>query len=199
LADPLPPLLAFFLIVLFTNRQKALSHWLAVGAATLSWLAAMYVFVKAVTREGLSENPFHSAINWLPTGETAFKIGIHVDPLSAVTLFFVAWTVLMIFIYSIGYHNFGQPAGKHDKPGLPPEGAEVKDTKGTIIKVPSIETMYSRFFALISLFAFAMFLLVVTDNLHPLYRLGDHGLCSYLLIGFWYAKESARKAMIKAS
>lgn len=70
---PLPPLLAFFVIVLFTNRQKALSHWLAVGAAMLSWLAAMVVFVKAVTREGLSENPFHSAVNWLPTGETALK------------------------------------------------------------------------------------------------------------------------------
>lgn len=59
--------------------------------------------------------------------------------------------------------------------------------------------MYSRFFALISLFAFAMFLLVVTDNLLTLYIGWEiMGLCSYLLIGFWYAKESARKAMIKA-
>jgi NADH-quinone oxidoreductase subunit L len=33
---PLPPLLAFFLIVLFTNRSKVLSHTLAVGAALLS-------------------------------------------------------------------------------------------------------------------------------------------------------------------
>lgn len=196
---PLPPLLAFFLIVLFTNRQKALSHWLAVGAAGLSWLAAMVVFVRAVTKEGLSADPFRSAFNWLPTGDTAFKIGIQVDPLSAVTLFFVAWTVLMIFIYSIGYHNYGQPAGKHDKPGLPPEGAEIKNDQGKMVKVPSIEPMYSRFFALISLFAFAMFLLVVTDNLLTLYIGWEiMGLCSYLLIGFWYAKESARKAMIKA-
>ncbi|MHB8818600.1 MAG: NADH-quinone oxidoreductase subunit L [Bellilinea sp.] len=196
---PLPPLLAFFLIVLFANRQKALSHWLAVGAAGLSWLAGMVVFVRAVTTDGLSEHPFTSAIDWLPTGDTAFRIGVQVDPLSAVTLFFVAWTVLMIFIYSIGYHNFGQPAGKHDKPGLPPEGAEVNDGKGKTIRVPSIEPMYSRFFALISLFAFAMFLLVVTDNLLTLYVGWEiMGLCSYLLIGFWYAKESARKAMIKA-
>ena len=37
---PLPPILAFFLIVLFTNRNKALSHSLAIGAAFLSWLGS---------------------------------------------------------------------------------------------------------------------------------------------------------------
>ena len=41
---PLPPILAFFLIVLFTNRSKALSHSIAIGAALLSWLGAMVVF-----------------------------------------------------------------------------------------------------------------------------------------------------------
>ena len=59
--------------------------------------------------------------------------------------------------------------------------------------------MYSRFFAFISLFAFAMYLLVVSDNLLTLYVGWEiMGLCSYLLIGFWFAKESARKAAIKA-
>lgn len=196
---PLPPLLAFILIVFFTNRGKALSHWLALIAAGLSWLTSMIVFGRAVTTNGLAKNPMAQAISWLPTGSSSLKIGIQVDPLTAVTVFFVAWTVLMIFIYSVGYHNFGQPAGKHDKKGLPPEGADVKGKNGKIIKVPSIEPMYSRFFALISLFAFAMFLLVVTDNLLILYVGWEiMGLCSYLLIGFWYAKESARKAMIKA-
>ena len=47
---PLPPLLAFFLIVLFTNRSKALSHTIAVGAALLSWLGSMVVFVRAIAR-----------------------------------------------------------------------------------------------------------------------------------------------------
>ena len=45
---PLPPLLAFFAIILFTNKNKALSHGLAVGAAGLSWLGSMVVFVRAV-------------------------------------------------------------------------------------------------------------------------------------------------------
>ncbi len=130
--------------------------------------------------------------------ETWLKLGVQVDPLTAVMLFFVAWTVLMIFIYSIGYHNFGAPKGKHDRPGLPPEGAELNE-HGKVEHVASIEPMYARFFALISLFAFAMYLLVVSDNLLMLYTGWEiMGLCSYLLIGFWYGKDSARKASVKA-
>ena len=50
---PLPPLLAFFLIVLFTNKNKALSHSIAVGAALLSFFGSMYVFIKALGIEHL--------------------------------------------------------------------------------------------------------------------------------------------------
>jgi NADH-quinone oxidoreductase subunit L len=196
---PLPPALAFLLIVLFTNKSKKASHSVALLGAGLSWLASMIVFFRAIGTEGLSTNPFRSSIAWLPAGDTAINIGIQIDPLSAVMLFFVGWTVLMIFIYSIGYHNFGALAGKEDRPGLPPEGAEVKDSHGHTHRVPSIEPMYSRFFALISLFAFGMYLLVVSDSLLTLYMGWEiMGLCSYLLIGFWYGKDSARKAAIKA-
>jgi NADH-quinone oxidoreductase subunit L len=195
---PLPPLLAFALIVLFTNRSKWLSHTIAVGAALLSWLGSMIVFVRALGVEHLGEEPFQSSINWLPTGDTWFKVGVLVDPLTAVVLFFVAWTVLMIFLYSVGYHNFGQPKGDHDHPGLPPHGATVEE-HGHQHVVPSIEPMYSRFFAFIGLFAFGMYTLVVSDNLLTLFVGWEiMGLCSYLLIGFWYAKESARNAAIKA-
>jgi NADH-quinone oxidoreductase subunit L len=196
---PLPPLLAFFLIVLFTNRYKALSHSLAVGAALLSWLGSMVVFFRAIRTEHLGSNPFVSVLNWLPTGDNWLQIGIRIDPLSAATLFFVAWTILMIFIYSVGYHNFGQPAGDHDKKGLQPHGATVADEHGHKHIVPSIEPMYSRFFAFIGLFAFGMYTLVVSDNLLTLFVGWEiMGLCSYLLIGFWYQKPSARAAMIKA-
>ncbi|MBE0410828.1 MAG: hypothetical protein IBX69_13980, partial [Anaerolineales bacterium] len=151
---PLPPLLAFFLIVLFTNRSKALSHTLAIGAALLSFVASMVVIWRALRVENLGENPLISSINWLPTGETWFSIGVLVDPLTTVTLFFVAWTILMIFLYSVGYHNFGQPAGEKDKPGLPPQGAtlqtnasnsgnhETTNEKTHSKRVPSVEPMY---------------------------------------------------------
>jgi NADH-quinone oxidoreductase subunit L len=191
--------LAFFLVILLTNRNKALSHTIAVGAAFLSWLGSMVVFVLAVRTPHLGEHPFHSTINWFPTGDTWFRIGVLVDPLTAGTLFFVAWTVLMIFIYSVGYHNFGQPKGDHDRPGLPPHGATTTDAQGRKHSVPSIEPMYSRFFAFIGLFAFGMYVLVLSDNLLTLFIGWEiMGLCSYLLIGFWYAKPSARDAMIKA-
>ena len=41
---PLPPVISFALIVLFTNKSKALSHSVAIGAALLSWFGAMVVF-----------------------------------------------------------------------------------------------------------------------------------------------------------
>jgi NADH-quinone oxidoreductase subunit L len=196
---PLPPLLAFFLIVLFTNRWRGLSHSLAIGAAFLSWLGSMAVFVRAVGTHELGRHPFTQSIPWLPTADTWLRIGVYLDPLGAAVLFFVAWTILMIFIYSVGYHNYGQPQGDHDVKGLPPHGATVKDAHGHAHKVPSVEPMYSRFFAFISLFAFGMYLLVVSDNLLTLFVGWEiMGLCSYLLIGFWYGKPSARDAAVKA-
>jgi NADH-quinone oxidoreductase subunit L len=195
---PLPPLLAFFAIILFTNKNKPLSHGIAIAAAGLSWLGSMVVFIKAVGTEEFGLHVFESVINWLPTGETWLQIGVRIDPLSAVVLFFVAWTVLAIFVYSIGYHNFGQPKGDHDLAGLPPHGATVTEDGHTHI-VPSIEPMYARFFAFISLFAFGMFTLVVSNNLLTLFVGWEiMGLCSYLLIGFWYGKKTARDAAIKA-
>ncbi|MBN1536561.1 MAG: NADH-quinone oxidoreductase subunit L [Anaerolineales bacterium] len=196
---PLPPILAFFLIVLFTNRSKALSHTIAIGAALLSWAGSMVVFWRAINTPELGKNPILSPYKWLPIGDGWFNIGVQIDPLSAVTLFFVAWTILMIFIYSVGYQNYGQPEGDHDRPGLPPHGATVTDASGHHHQVPSVEPMYSRFFAFIGLFAFGMYTLVVSDNLLTLFVGWEiMGLCSYLLIGFWYGKPSARVAMIKA-
>ena len=57
----------------------------------------------------------------------------------------------------------------------------------------------ARFMSYLSLFTFAMLVLVVSDNFLQLF-FGWEGvcLCSYLLIGFWYKKDSANKAAIKA-
>ena len=57
----------------------------------------------------------------------------------------------------------------------------------------------ARFFAMISLFAGAMLTLVVADNVLLMFVGWEvMGLCSYLLIGFWFEKESAYKAAVKA-
>ena len=81
---PVPPILAFFLIVLFTNRNKPLSHVIAVGAAALSWLAVMVVVTQALQIDHLGAHPIGDQIAWLPTGDTWYFIGILVDPLTVV-------------------------------------------------------------------------------------------------------------------
>ena len=56
-----------------------------------------------------------------------------------------------------------------------------------------------RFFAYLSLFTFAMLMLVSSDNLLQMFFGWEGvGLMSYLLIGFWYTRESANAAAIKA-
>src|SRR5205085_1584517 len=58
---------------------------------------------------------------------------------------------------------------------------------------------YPRYFAVFSGFVFSMCGLVLTDNLLVLYGFWEGvGLCSYLLIGFWFAKPSAAAAARKA-
>ena len=56
-----------------------------------------------------------------------------------------------------------------------------------------------RFMAYLSLFTFAMLMLVTSDNFIQLFFGWEGvGLCSYFLIGFWFKKESANAAAIKA-
>jgi NADH-quinone oxidoreductase subunit L len=58
---------------------------------------------------------------------------------------------------------------------------------------------YDRFFATISAFVFCMVMLALANNLLVLYAFWEGvGLCSYLLIGFWYRRPSAANAALKA-
>ena len=75
---------------------------------------------------------------------------------------------------------------------------------GTLIHIYSIGYMhddpgYARFFAYLNLFVFSMTMLVLSDNFLLLYVFWEAvGLCSYLLIGFWYTRDSAATAGKKA-
>jgi NADH-quinone oxidoreductase subunit L len=61
------------------------------------------------------------------------------------------------------------------------------------------EPGYARFFSNIALFTFSMLMLVMSDNFLQLFVFWEAvGLCSYLLIGHWYERESARAAATKA-
>ncbi|HNX68024.1 MAG TPA: NADH-quinone oxidoreductase subunit L [Candidatus Omnitrophota bacterium] len=75
---------------------------------------------------------------------------------------------------------------------------------GTLIQIYASGYMagdprYSRFFAYVSLFMSAMLTLVISDNYLLFFMAWEiMGLCSYLLIGFYFEKESAAKACFKA-
>src|SRR5205814_6054433 len=58
---------------------------------------------------------------------------------------------------------------------------------------------YQRFFSYISAFTFAMLMLVMSNNFLQLFFGWEAvGLMSYLLIGFWYTRDSATYAQLKA-
>ena len=168
---PLFPLAAFFLIVLWANPNKRLSSNIAIGSMVLSALLSYAVFFTALA-EGAEhvletahagEAPWATLWNWIPVGNYEFKIGTYVDPLAAIMIVMVTTVGLMIFIYSQGYHNLHDPA--HTEP------------------------LYSRFFAYLSLFASGMLGFVLSPNLlQALVFWEIMGLCSFLLIGFWFGK-----------
>jgi len=80
----------------------------------------------------------------------------------------------------------------------------VVNTVSALVHVYSIGYMHedphrSRFFAYLSLFTFAMLMLVTADNfLQMFFGWEGVGLASYLLIGFWYTRPSANAAAMKA-
>ncbi|MBB6013284.1 NADH-quinone oxidoreductase subunit L [Aquamicrobium lusatiense] len=80
----------------------------------------------------------------------------------------------------------------------------VVNTVSALVHIYSIGYMHHdphrpRFFAYLSLFTFAMLMLVTSDNLVQMFFGWEGvGLASYLLIGFWYKKPSASAAAMKA-
>ena len=95
-----------------------------------------------------------------------------------------SFLLVMIFIYASGYMTFPAHLSQEMYPVSYKQG---KDPR------------YSRFMAYISLFAVGMLGLIVSNSLITFFVFWEiMGLCSYLLIGFWYEKASARAANIKA-
>ena len=106
---------------------------------------------------------------WISAGEITVNASFQLDPLSAVMLAFVTFVGLLIHIYSVGYMHSESEAG------------------------------YARYFAYLNLFMFAMLLLVLGSNL-PVLFVGWEGvgLCSYLLIGYYFEKSWCAAAGSKA-
>ena len=105
---------------------------------------------------------------WLTMGGTDFSVGFLVDSLTAMMMVVVTSVSLMVHIYTIGY---------------------MKDE----------EVGYQRFFSYISLFTFSMLMLIMSNNFIQLFFGWEAvGLVSYLLIGFYFKRDSAIFANLKA-
>ena len=121
----------------------------------------------------------HTLYRWMSFGAKTsleshrwISVNFFFDGLAGVMLAFVTVVSLMVVIYSIGYMR--------DHHGHPEVG-------------------YERFFAFLGLFVFSMCMLVMAGNFVLLYLGWEAvGLCSYLLIGFYYQRPSAAAAAKKA-
>lgn len=165
---PLFPLLAFMLIILAPGLKdnKAASSWVAIVGVMASWILSWAIFFlrgNDLVHEMEEGHAFHQAIAWIPTGNSVFEMSYILDGLALAMIFMVPFVVTMIFIYSTGYHNLG---------------------------TPNVEPRYARFFAYVSLFAAGMLTLAISGNMLLFFIAWEvMGLCSYLLIGFWYEKK----------
>jgi NADH-quinone oxidoreductase subunit L len=105
---------------------------------------------------------------WVEAGHFHVSWALRYDVLAAAMVAMVTFVAMLIHVYSIGYMA-------HDP-------------------YPRY-----RFFAYLSLFTFSMLMLVTADNLLQLFFGWEGvGLCSYLLIGYWYDRPAANAAAIKA-
>ena len=107
---------------------------------------------------------------WLPSaGQTLATVGVLADADSTLMLVLVALVALLVQVYSLGYLS--------DEPA------------------PSL----GRYYTYQSLFAFSMMGLVLAPNFLQLFICWELvGLCSYLLIGYWYQRPAAQRAALKA-
>lgn len=175
---PFFPLLAFLIIVLFTRSSGPVSAGVSILGIFSSLVVAFRVFSQRL-QEHMGMPTMEESYPWISVSENllgTLHIGVLIDNLSATMLLMVCFIALLIQIYSYGY--IGKEIGHFP----------TQDTA----------TM-SRFYAYLSLFAFSMLGLVVSNNLLQIYIFWELvGVCSYFLIGFWYFKKSAADACKKA-
>ena len=167
------PLLPFagFLINTFGARRlpKAVFGVVASLAMFLAFGVSVASVVALVSLPPDSREIAQTLFTWIGSADFHVPFGLRLDPLSALMILVVTGIGFLIHVYSTGYMIEEEP----------PE--------------------YARYFAYLNLFASFMLLLVLGDSLILMFVGWEGvGLCSYLLIGFWYQKVSAADAGKKA-
>ncbi|HEU4891684.1 MAG TPA: NADH-quinone oxidoreductase subunit L, partial [Vicinamibacterales bacterium] len=165
------PLLPFvgFLINAFLGRR--LSKSVSGGIACLAIIGSFVVSVISVLSLVSSGalSADATAFDWMSSGDLQIPLRFRLDHLASLMILVVTGIGSLIHIYSTGYMH------------------EETDPE------------YARYFSYLNLFAAFMLVLVLGANF-PVMFVGWEGvgLCSYLLIGFWFRKKSAADAGKKA-
>ena len=162
--------LAGFLLCLLLGRRLGKSFVSAVGAGSvgLATIAAGARLFPYLTGDG--KPIVEKVAPWIAAGSFSVDVSLRLDPLSGLMVSFVTFVGFLIHVYSIGYM-------RHDE----------------------TDAGYARYFAYLNLFLFAMLVLVLANNFLLLFVGWEGvGLCSYLLIGYYYEREYAADAGKKA-
>ena len=167
---PLFPLLGFVVNASFGRR---LSKTISGGVASAVMVASFAVSAMTVWRlTGLpvEQRAIEQTIyTWIASGDFVLGLTLRVDPLAAVMILVITGIGSLIHIYSTAY--------MHEE----------------------VDSEYARYFSYLNLFAVFMLVLVLGANFLVLFIGWEGvGLCSYLLIGFWFKKQSAVDAGKKA-
>ena len=167
------PLLPFVGFLANAGVGRRLAKSASGGLACAAMLASFAVSLAAVWRlialPPESRALSQQVFDWISSGEFHASFSLRLDPLSAVMILVVTGIGSLIHIYSTAY--------MHDE----------RDAE------------FARYFSYLNLFASFMLVLVLGSNFLVMFVGWEGvGLCSYLLIGFWYVKTSASDAGKKA-
>ena len=179
------PFLSFLLIGLAGMKMKkpvaGLIGTLVIGSVFAMSVFTAYEYFFAIGRDaatGLYPTVTVFNLTWLKFTELlTFNIGFRLTPISVMMLIVITTVSFMVHIYSFGYM------------------AERDEN----YKKEEYEPGFQRFYAYLSLFTMSMLGLVVATNIFQMYLFWELvGVCSYLLIGFYYPKHAAVHASKKA-
>jgi NADH-quinone oxidoreductase subunit L len=142
------------------------------------------------------DNRWAGSFDWLtvrpttaadPGSGTALALGFRIDNLNAVMFLMVTFVASLIHLFSIGYMSEEQHPIVEDH--------QVHTEGGHLHR----RGRFGRFFLYLSLFCFSMLNLLLADNLFQVFVSWELvGICSYLLIGFYFERQTASDAANKA-
>ena len=135
--------------------------WLASAASGLAFVVSV---LQVISLSAHPEGAVVPLAEWITVGDLQLRWAFQVDTLSVTMMMVVSGVGTLIHIYAIGYMY---------------EDVRINGDPGR----------YRRFFVYFNLFIVAMMILVTGDNYLMLFVGWEGvGLCSYLLIGFWFEK-----------